>query len=67
MSELKERIVGAIQLFLFVFVHFIGFWFGYAFVWFSVGLPQTFWALWVCFGIAILSESGYLWWMWRSC
>lgn len=67
MSDMRERIAATIQLFLFVFIHFIGFWFGYAFIWFGVGLPQTDWALYVCFALALLSEVGYQWWLWRSC
>jgi hypothetical protein len=60
---MSEKIVMVIKAFLLVFVMFIGFWFGYAFIWFTVGLPQTEWALWICFALALLSEFGYCKWL----
>ena len=59
----KEYIVNVIKCFIGVFMMTAGFWFGYAFIWFGVGLPQTDWALWICFALALLSEWGYLRWI----
>ena len=63
MSDKWKRIVAYAKVLFGVIMMVIGFWFGYAFIWFAAGLPQTAWALWVCFGLAFVSEYIYLAWI----
>ena len=63
MSEWKEIVVNVIKFVVTVLVDLIGFWFGYSYLWFAAGLPQESWALWICLGLALVSEYGYWRWM----
>ena len=59
----KETIKSAIQFCLLASSSIFGFVFGYSFIWFLVGLPQTAWALMVTTLMGILSAGGLFTWI----
>jgi hypothetical protein len=52
-AEIREEVVNALKFTIFIVTTLLGFWVGFAFIWIAVGLPQTNWALWLLFGLAL--------------
>lgn len=58
-----EKIVEALKFISCVFVMTMGFWIIYTIAWFAIGLPETNWAMWLLFALAMLSEFLYVKWI----
>lgn len=63
MKDKIEIILNFIKVFLLFYIMVNGFYLVYAVIWFTVGLPQTNWAMWVIYAIACLTEYGYYRWI----
>lgn len=57
---MKEKIVNVVKLFLLIFMMTNGFFLTYCFLWYTLGLDITTWAMWVLYALAGLSEFGYI-------
>ena len=60
---MKDNIINALKIFLFLFVMTMGFYLIYAYIWFIVGLPLSNWALLLLLAVAGLTEYGYFRWI----
>lgn len=60
---MKENIINALKIWVLLLAVIMGFWTIYAFVWYTVGLPLTNWAVWLLLAVAGLTEYGYYRWI----
>ena len=60
---MRDKIANWMKFLIMISVMVMGFFFIYAFTWFCIGLPQTDWAILVCFALAGLSMYGYYRWL----
>jgi hypothetical protein len=59
----KEEIVNALKFMTMTIVMTIGFWVIYAMIWIVAELPEANWSMWALFGLALLSEFGFIKWL----
>lgn len=62
----KEEVKMCVQFGLVLHACVYGFWFSFLLVWFTVGLPQEWWALLVTAVLGILSSGGLFTWITRG-
>lgn len=60
---MKEKIDNFMRLFVLMSMMVMGFFFTYALVWFTIGLPLTTWARILLIALSCLSEFGYIEWI----
>ena len=54
-NDIKESLSNAVKFTMLTVFMIIGLWFSYYVIWSLLGLPQTDWALWVLFAVALVS------------
>ena len=62
-KDFAKDAAGVTKIFLLLFMMTMGFAFTYMLAWIALGWPQTDWAVFVIFGLAVLSEFGYYQWV----
>lgn len=61
--EIKDRLINALKFNILVLTMIMGIWFILAILWFSIGLPQTTWAMWILFALSVIAEWFYIKWV----
>lgn len=60
---MKEQIIGWLKVCILITAMSMGFYLGYCFIWYAIGLPLTNWAMGILVGLAALTEYGYYLWI----
>lgn len=61
--KIKDRLINALKFNILVLTMIMGIWFILAILWFSIGLPQTTWAMWILFALSVIAEWLYIKWV----
>ena len=59
----KEKVERWLQLFVIFYIMVSGFFLTYCFLWVGLGLVLSDFIAWFLFGISIVSEALFMWWV----
>ena len=61
--KIKDRLINALKFNILVLTMIMGIWLILAILWFSIGLPQATWAMWILFALSVIAEWFYIKWV----